>query len=53
MAMKGKHPADEIGRIATAVQVFHVEHLRCRVWMRSVVCVDDRLVVDVNPLTVI
>lgn len=45
MAMKGKHPADELGALAVAapaVHVFHVEQLqvpglgaeRCIVWMR-------------------
>ena len=42
LAMKGKHPADEIAALPTAVQVFHVEQLavpglqaeRCIVWMR-------------------
>lgn len=42
MAMKGKHPADEIAQLPPAVQVFHVEQLavagldadRCIVWMR-------------------
>jgi 16S rRNA (guanine527-N7)-methyltransferase len=42
MAMKGKHPADEIAKLPPAVQVFHVEQLavagldaeRCIVWMR-------------------
>jgi 16S rRNA (guanine527-N7)-methyltransferase len=44
MAMKGKHPADEIAALPSAVSVFHVEQLevpglgaeRCIVWMRSV-----------------
>ena len=43
MAMKGKHPGDEISNLSDAVQVFHVEHLtvpglaaeRCIVWMRK------------------
>ena len=43
MAMKGKHPADEIASLPTDVQVFHVEHLavpgleaeRCIIWMRA------------------
>jgi 16S rRNA (guanine527-N7)-methyltransferase len=42
MAMKGKHPADEMVALPPSVQVFHVEHLevpglvaeRCIVWMR-------------------
>jgi 16S rRNA (guanine527-N7)-methyltransferase len=42
MAMKGKHPADEIAALPTTVNVFHVEQLavpgldaeRCMVWMR-------------------
>ena len=45
MAMKGKHPADELTSLPRQVQVFHVEQLevpglgaeRCIVWMRSVV----------------
>ena len=44
MAMKGRHPADEIAALPSAVSVFHVEQLevpglgaeRCIVWMRSV-----------------
>ena len=44
MAMKGKHPADEIAALPPTVQVFHVEQLqvpqlaaeRCLVWMRPV-----------------
>jgi 16S rRNA (guanine527-N7)-methyltransferase len=44
LAMKGKHPADEIAALPTAVQMFHVEHLtvpgldaeRCIVWLRPV-----------------
>lgn len=43
MAMKGKHPADEIATLPASVQVFHVEQLRvpgldaerCIVWMRQ------------------
>lgn len=43
LAMKGKHPADEIAALPPSVQVFHVEPLavpgldaeRCIVWMRS------------------
>ena len=42
MAMKGKHPADEIAVLPASVEVFHVEQLRvpgldaerCIVWMR-------------------
>jgi 16S rRNA (guanine527-N7)-methyltransferase len=42
MAMKGKHPADEIAALPSDVEVFHVEQLsvpgldaeRCIVWMR-------------------
>jgi 16S rRNA (guanine527-N7)-methyltransferase len=42
MAMKGKHPADEIAVLPLSIQVFHVEQLevpglgaeRCIVWMR-------------------
>jgi len=42
MAMKGKHPADEITALPSGVEVFHVEQLmvpgleaeRCIVWMR-------------------
>ena len=42
MAMKGKHPADELAALPAAVDVFHVEQLqvpgldaeRCVVWMR-------------------
>ena len=44
MAMKGKHPADEVAALPPTVQVFHVEQLevpglgaeRCIVWMRPV-----------------
>jgi 16S rRNA (guanine527-N7)-methyltransferase len=44
MAMKGKHPQDEIDALPADVQVFHVEPLtvpgldveRCMVWMRPV-----------------
>ena len=44
LAMKGKHPEDEIAALPTDVAVFHVEQLsvpelaaqRCIVWMRSV-----------------
>jgi 16S rRNA (guanine527-N7)-methyltransferase len=43
MAMKGKHPADEIAVLPAGVQVFHVEPLvvpgldaeRCILWLRS------------------
>ncbi len=43
MAMKGKHPAEEIAALPAAVSVFHVEQLvvpgldaeRCIVWMRK------------------
>lgn len=43
LAMKGKHPADEIAALPAEVQVFHVEPLqvpaldveRCIVWMRK------------------
>jgi 16S rRNA (guanine527-N7)-methyltransferase len=43
MAMKGKHPADEIAALPAAVEVFHVEQLevpglgaeRCIVWMKA------------------
>lgn len=43
MAMKGKHPADEISALPASVAVFHVEQLkvpgldaeRCIVWMRA------------------
>jgi len=42
LAMKGKHPADEIAALPAGVQVFHVEQLevpglnaeRCIVWMK-------------------
>jgi len=42
MAMKGKHPLDEIGALPPGIEVFHVEQLqvpgldadRCIVWMR-------------------
>ena len=42
MAMKGKHPADELAALPAAVEVFHVEQLqvpglhaeRCVVWLR-------------------
>lgn len=45
MAMKGKHPAEEISILTGSVKVFHVEQLdvpglgaaRCIVWMRSAV----------------
>ena len=43
MAMKGKHPADELAALPAPVEVFHVEQLqvpglsveRCIVWMRK------------------
>ncbi len=43
MAMKGKHPSDELAALPAAVEVFHVEPLvvpgldaeRCLVWMRA------------------
>ena len=43
MAMKGKHPADELAALPATVEVFHVEQLqvpslsveRCIVWMRK------------------
>jgi 16S rRNA (guanine527-N7)-methyltransferase len=43
LAMKGKHPADEIALLSSGVEVFHVEPLqvpglgaeRCVVWMRK------------------
>jgi 16S rRNA (guanine527-N7)-methyltransferase len=43
MAMKGKHPGDEIAALPVDVKVFHVEQLvvpgldaeRCIVWMRT------------------
>lgn len=43
MAMKGKHPADEIAALPVGIEVFHVEQLqvpgldaeRCIVWMRQ------------------
>jgi 16S rRNA (guanine527-N7)-methyltransferase len=44
LAMKGKHPADELAALPASVQVFHVEPLqvpglaaeRCIVWLRPV-----------------
>ena len=44
MALKGKHPADEVALLPSGVEVFHVEQLtvpgldadRCIVWMRAV-----------------
>jgi len=47
MAMKGKHPADEVAALPATVSVFHVEQLevpglgaeRCIVWMRPAVSV--------------
>ncbi len=43
MAMKGKHPDDELAALPADIEVFHVEHLqvpglnaeRCLVWMRQ------------------
>jgi len=43
MAMKGKHPSDEMAALPSSVEVFHVEQLkvpgldaeRCIVWMRA------------------
>lgn len=43
MAMKGKHPADELAALPASIDVFHVEQLkvpglsaeRCVVWMRK------------------
>ena len=43
LAMKGKHPADEIATLPAEIAVFHVEQLvvpglnaeRCIVWMRK------------------
>lgn len=43
MAMKGKHPADEIAALPATVEMFHVEQLavpglaaeRCMLWLRS------------------
>ncbi len=43
MAMKGKHPSDEMAALPASVEVFHVEQLvvpgldaeRCIVWMRA------------------
>ena len=45
MALKGKHPADELAALPGSVSVFHVEQLavpglgaeRCVVWLRAVV----------------
>lgn len=44
MAMKGKHPVDELAELPDGIEVFHVEQLavpglaaeRCLVWMRPV-----------------
>ncbi|MDP2677588.1 MAG: 16S rRNA (guanine(527)-N(7))-methyltransferase RsmG [Rhodoferax sp.] len=44
LAMKGRHPADELAALSPEVQVFHVEHLmvpgleaeRCLIWMKPV-----------------
>lgn len=49
LAMKGRHPAEELAALSPDVQVFHVEHVkvpgleaeRCLIWMRSVVHRDD------------
>ena len=49
MAMKGKHPADEMAALPPTVAVFHVEQLtvpgldaeRCIVWMRPKTAVTD------------
>jgi 16S rRNA (guanine527-N7)-methyltransferase len=43
MAMKGRHPTDEMAALPPGVEVFHVEHLtvpgldaeRCMVWLRK------------------
>lgn len=45
MAMKGKHPDDELAALPLDIDVFHVEHLsvpgldaeRCLIWMKAVV----------------
>ncbi|WP_296492570.1 16S rRNA (guanine(527)-N(7))-methyltransferase RsmG [Rhodoferax sp.] len=45
MAMKGKHPDDELAALSSGVKVFHVERLsvpgldaeRCLIWMKAVV----------------
>ncbi|MDP3136535.1 MAG: class I SAM-dependent methyltransferase, partial [Burkholderiaceae bacterium] len=44
LAMKGKHPSDELNELAPSIEVFHVEPLqvpglegeRCLIWMRPV-----------------
>ncbi|MDO8317771.1 16S rRNA (guanine(527)-N(7))-methyltransferase RsmG [Rhodoferax sp.] len=44
LAMKGRHPADELAALSPEVQMFHVEHLtvpgleaeRCLIWMKPV-----------------
>jgi 16S rRNA (guanine527-N7)-methyltransferase len=49
MAMKGKHPADEMAALPPTVAVFHVEQLtvpgldaeRCIVWMRPEIAIAD------------
>lgn len=49
LAMKGKHPADELAALSPDVQVFHVERLtvpgleaeRCLIWMMPVVHCDQ------------
>ena len=45
MAMKGRHPDDELAALPPGVQVFHVEHLsvpglgaeRCLIWMKAII----------------
>lgn len=49
LAMKGKHPVDELAALSPDVRVFHVEHLtvpgleaeRCLIWMNPVVHCDQ------------
>ena len=49
MAMKGRHPDDELAALPPGVKVFHVEHLsvpgldaeRCLIWMKAVVPAAD------------
>ena len=49
LAMKGKHPDDELATLPPEIEVFHVEHLavpgldaeRCLIWMRPVVHRND------------
>lgn len=51
LAMKGKHPDDELATLPPDVEVFHVEQLavpgldaeRCLIWMKPVVHRDDSL----------